>query len=139
MRSLFNELKEMQEEGNLYEEDNQIPLTALFDRYYVDVIVLGPDGESLVKSNSDSEVLSKQLSFSMFSKDDSVKILQTTDEYKIFTCSFPGTDDRYLIFRGCLPDGNIVFMRTSYAYLVPCILQIDFSCLWLCLPWASLH
>ena len=115
MRSLFNELKEMQEEGNLYEEDNQIPLTALFDRYYVDVIVLGPDGESLVKSNSDSEVLSKQLSFSMFSKDDSVKILQTTDEYKIFTCSFPGTDDRYLIFRGCLPDGNIVFMRTSYA------------------------
>ena len=105
----------MQENGSLYKEKNQMTLTALFDKYSVSAIVSGPNGESLVKSNSDSEVLIEQLSYSMLSNDDSIKMLEQTDQYDIYTEKFPGSNDTYLVLMGFLPDENIVFLRTSYA------------------------
>ena len=112
---MFDEILSMQEDGGLYKEKNQMTLTSLFDKYSVSAIVSGPNGESLVKSNSDSEVLIEQLSYSMLSNDDSIKMLQQTDQYDIYTEKFPGSDDTYLVLLGFLPDDNIVFLRTSYA------------------------
>jgi signal transduction histidine kinase len=69
----------------------------------------------VVSSNSDSQILLNQLDYSMFSNDETIQLINETDNYKIFTRTFPGSEDNYLVLLGLLPDGNIVFIRATVA------------------------
>ncbi len=105
-------------EGALYDKDEVPGLAALFDRYSVSAVVADSQGESLITSNNDSEFLISQLNYSMLSHDDSVKLLQQTEHYDIFTQVFPDSDDTYLVLLGILPDGNIIFLKATYTAIM---------------------
>ncbi len=117
MKVIYGQLSEKSEEGTLYADGTYEWLSALFDRYSVSCIITGADGEPLVSSNADSQILLNQLNYSMFSNDESVKVIKQTADYEIFTQIFPGAADKYLVLLGLLPDGNIVFIRVTLAAL----------------------
>ena len=113
MKVVYDYLSERCNEQNLYDDEHNAETSAFFEKYSVACIITGADGEPLVSSITDSKLLLTQLNYSLFSNDDSVDILKSTDSYQIFTQAFPGSKDEYLVLLGSLPDGNIVFVRAT--------------------------
>lgn len=115
MKYIYSNLSERCDSHKLYGSDYSEELVALFDNYSVSCLITEADGEPLVSSNTDSAVLLHQLNYAMFSKDESVKVINSTEEYELFTQRFPGSKDDYLLLLGLLPDGNVIFMRANLA------------------------
>ena len=115
MKSLYGQLSEKCDKEELYGKEHESEAIALFDRYSVSCIITGADGEPLVSSNTDSSVLLNQLNYSMFSNDESTEVINTTEQYEIFTQEYPGSNNEYLVLLGLLPDGNITFIRADLA------------------------
>ena len=105
------------EEGTLYGSDNLPENLTLFEKYSVAVVVTGSDGQSLLTSSVDSNLLIDQLNYSMLSNDASIELIKTTEDYKIFKQQFPEFEETFLILLGVLPDGNIVFIKATASTL----------------------
>jgi len=118
MSTVFNQLYEKCNNGTLYGEENEKECESLFDRYSVSVVIVGSNGECLVTSDNDSNLLIEQLNYSMLSKDDSAKLIKQTDQYEILSTTFQHLESKFLILIGVLPDDNIVFMRVAYSTIV---------------------
>ena len=113
MKVIYENLSKKCNEQSLYDDKYFPGLSAIFDKYYVSCIITGADGEPLIASGTDSELLLNQLNYSLFSNDESVDVIKKTDSYEIFTQAFPGARDEYLVLLGSLPDGNIIFIRAT--------------------------
>lgn len=113
MVKLYDILSTRCDEGTLYGPEHEAELVALFDEYTVNCVITGADGQPLVSSNTNSDILLEQLNYSMFSDDDSVEVVKQNNSYKIFTQSFPSITDDFLVLLGVLSDGNIIYMRVN--------------------------
>ena len=113
MKAVYELLSNMCNDGIVYDYDQGAYISATFDKFAVDCVITGADGEPLVSSNTNSEILLNQLNYSMFSNDNSIRVIKHEDNYEIFTQQFPGSKDDYLVLLGLLPDGNIVFIRST--------------------------
>ena len=117
LRDIYDDLSVRCLDGTLYGPENKAETAAYFDMYSVSCLITGADGEPLVSSNTDSTVLLNQLNYAMFSNDQSIEIIKKTDSYQIFTQVFPDSSEDYLVLLGLLPDGNILFVRTTVSAL----------------------
>ena len=113
LKAIYGTLTKRCENGTLYGEEYTQETAALFDMYTVACIIAGADGEPLVSSNMDSELLLNQLNYAMFLNNKSANALNETDSYKIFKQVFPGSKVEYLVLVGLLPDGNSIFLRVT--------------------------
>ncbi len=117
MENLYNVLSQKCKDGKLYGEENSLDNIALFDKEAVSVLITDANGESLITSNADPKALSEQLNYIMFSKDENLELVKTTDNYKILKQNFAKVDDSFLILLGVLPDSNILFIRATTSSL----------------------
>ncbi len=115
MKFIYELISEKSTEGTLYTSDTIEELDEIFDNYSVNCVITGADGEPLISSNYNSEVLLNQLNYSLFSNDESIKVIKKSDNYEIFKQLYPGSTEDYIILLGLLPDGNIVFIRATLA------------------------
>ncbi|MCR4830103.1 MAG: HAMP domain-containing histidine kinase [Pseudobutyrivibrio sp.] len=113
MKIIYDYLSEKCNEDALYGSENASEIEIFFDKYSVSCIITGADGEAVISSNADSTLLLNQLNYSLFSNDDSVSLISKNDRYEIFTQIFPWSDDEYLVLMGSLPNGDIVFVRST--------------------------
>ena len=113
MKIIYDYLSEKCNEDALYGSESASEIETFFDKYSVSCIITGADGEAVISSNADSTLLLNQLNYSLFSNDDSVSLISKNDRYEIFTQIFPWSDDEYLVLMGSLPNGDIVFVRST--------------------------
>ena len=117
MKALFSIMSQKCEEGTLYGSEHLPENIMLFEKFSVAVVVTGADGDSLLTSSVDSNLLIDQLNYSMLSNDASIELIKNTEDYKIFKQKFPGFEETFLILLGILPDGNIVFIKATASTL----------------------
>ncbi|MBR5636433.1 MAG: hypothetical protein IKW81_05835, partial [Pseudobutyrivibrio sp.] len=117
MKELFGIMSEKCEDGTLYGEDYQLDNLSLFESYSVSGLITGADGQSLITSSVDSDILLNQLNYTLLSNDAGNQLIKSTDNYKMYKQKFPETNDTYLVLVGILPDGNFAFIKATAASL----------------------
>ncbi|MCR5579960.1 MAG: HAMP domain-containing histidine kinase [Pseudobutyrivibrio sp.] len=113
MKVIYDELSNRCEDGTLYQSDYEAELMAFFDSYSVNCVITAADGEPLVSSFTNSQILLNQLNYAMFANDESMEVINSNEHYEIFRRVFPDSSDDYLVLLGLLSDGNIVFIRSN--------------------------
>ncbi len=113
LEEVFKIISERCEEGTLYGEEYGVDNLALFDRHAVSVMVTGADGDPLVASNVNTNILNEQLNHTLLSDDGTTKLLKSTHNYRIVSQVIPSVDDSFLLLIGVLPDSNIVFIQAT--------------------------
>jgi len=117
MKVVYNSLSQRCDNGTLYGDEYDAENTAFFDKYSVSCIITEADGQPLVSSSTDSDLLLSQLNFAMFSDTESSNIINDNNSYRIFKKIFPGSKDESIVLLGALQDGNIIFITASISSL----------------------
>lgn len=112
MISIYKTLDNYCENGRLYNQRFRDEIINGIDGYGVSALVGEEDGSSYFYTNSDPEILTNQLLYTI-DNTENIEYIKNTENYKLLTITFPDLEENYLVLLGKLSDGNIVFVRAN--------------------------
>lgn len=114
MRSAFEMVDneaELEDYRNNAEFENN--LQRMNENQSLTTIVVGPDGNVLLSTSSDTEGLVRQLQHSIFSSAGESVVLEVNRDYTIERTMDTRVNEEYLVLWGTLSDGNLIMIRTA--------------------------
>ena len=113
MRQNFVVFSAAAKDGRLYGEDYLVEFEKICASGNLQVMVISSDNEVKLSSQSEFDLIRRQLYHAMFQNTKSDYILYTADSYTIERQKDEMTGEDYLLLWGTLPDSNTIVMRTA--------------------------